>query len=248
MRSFLLTVAILIVCASMGSSAPDSRIAAASTGFLGIASDGSLWAWGSAAYVPAEEGFSNVPVPMSFEGSPVWKQISASYRIFCGVLDDGTAMCGGRSFSGALGGGELQQTSLSPELVTGGHTFTHVSVGNDHVCGVTLDGRLLCWGDNMRGQLGNGSRKPSAEPTEVAGGGVWSSIDCGGDFTCGIKVDGALLCWGSNSVGQLGDGTSSLQGRDTPAPVVTSSPGKWSHVSAGAGYACAVRDDGVGFW
>src|SRR6266705_2350685 len=57
--------------------------------------------------------------------------------------------------------------SAEPLPVAGGLRFRDLSVGGGHSCGVTTDGRSYCWGRNDYGQLGNGSREPSAAPTRV---------------------------------------------------------------------------------
>jgi alpha-tubulin suppressor-like RCC1 family protein len=44
---------------------------------------------------------------------------------------------------------------------------THISVGNAHACALTTDQQVLCWGDNRRGQLGDGGTNPSAAPRPV---------------------------------------------------------------------------------
>jgi len=54
-------------------------------------------------------------------------------------------------------------------VVTGGLVFRTVSVGREHVCGVTTSQVAFCWGSNFYGQLGNGSQIDSSMPVKVAG-------------------------------------------------------------------------------
>lgn len=55
-----------------------------------------------------------------------------------------------------------------PVPVAGGELFTSVGSGVVHSCGVTMDARLLCWGLNWTGQLGDGSTSGSSTPVAVA--------------------------------------------------------------------------------
>jgi alpha-tubulin suppressor-like RCC1 family protein len=53
--------------------------------------------------------------------------------------------------------------------VAGGLSFTAVSVGGQHTCGITTAGEAYCWGDNQAGQLGDGTFTGSTVPLKVAG-------------------------------------------------------------------------------
>lgn len=94
-----------------------------------------------------------------------------------------------------------------------------VSVGDDHACGIRVDGTVVCWGKN---QLGQASPPP----------GVFRAISAGNFYTCGIREDQTLACWGSNA-----------DGKATPPT------GKYLAVSAGNQRACAITtDDLVKCW
>jgi serine/threonine-protein kinase len=68
-------------------------------------------------------------------------------------------------------------------------------------------GSAYCWGQNLHGQLGDGSTESRNTATRIAGDVTLRSIEAGGALTCGLATDGAEYCWGLNENGQLGDGT-----------------------------------------
>ncbi len=117
-----------------------------------------------------------------------------------------------------------------------------IAVGAGHAC-VTVGGRVLCWGENTWGQLGNGSTRSSAVPIEVPGlPGAVQAIAAGGEHTCAI-VDGGVWCWGR---------TSSVSGAwNTPSTVPVAVAGLDRDVQAiavGQEHACAIVDGGVWCW
>ena len=93
-----------------------------------------------------------------------------------------------------------------------------ISAGLVHSCAL-VDGRVLCWGSNQMGEVGQGPTIGAVwyGPVEVAGlwgvtaisaGGSAHPFDSrpGGGHSCAL-AGGRAWCWGGNYYGQLGDGT-----------------------------------------
>jgi alpha-tubulin suppressor-like RCC1 family protein len=115
-----------------------------------------------------------------------------------------------------------------------------LSAGQDHTCAVTL-GRVLCWGRNDTGQLGDGTIAPArARPVEVLSLGGVTEVGAGTNFTCALTAKKTVACWGHNDRGQLGDGSQGAP-RPTPAPVRVL--GDVDRISLGSRHACAVKAD-----
>jgi hypothetical protein len=83
-----------------------------------------------------------------------------------------------------------------PLLIDSSARWMHVSVSDEHACGITTGGAAYCWGSNEWGVLGIGSSGHHPVPARVAGGHSWRSIAAGRNRTCGITVDGRGYCWG----------------------------------------------------
>ncbi|MBE1534073.1 RCC1-like domain-containing protein [Actinomadura algeriensis] len=144
---------------------------------------------------------------------------------------------------------------------TGRGTLTGVkalAAGERHSLALLTDGRVLAWGSNSNGQLGNGTSKPSAVPVAVHApdgrtgrlGGV-TSIAAAGNLSVALLGNGQVVTWGAGGSGQRGIGTTS-----SPAvPTTVRAPdgaGPLTGVTAiaAADQAClaALRDGGVVSW
>lgn len=120
-----------------------------------------------------------------------------------------------------------------------------IAAGDRHSCALVY-GRLQCWGNNNRGQLGNGTTTASTVPTPVATtlDSTVTAAAAGEYHTCAI-VDGGLMCWGYNGDGQLGNDTPA--GSTTPLPVSDLDSGVTA-VAAGSYRTCAVVGGGLKCW
>jgi alpha-tubulin suppressor-like RCC1 family protein len=165
----------------------------------------------------------------------------------CIVADDGSVRC--RGFI------EGPASTETIELGTG-RTGVDVAMGADHACALIDDGGVKCWGNNGRGQLGQGDTLTrEAEPGElgdalapIALGLPAIAITAGSEHTCAILEGGSVKCWGRNDVGQLGVGSTDDMG-DAPGemaalPAVDLGAGR-SAVAIDAGsHTCALLDNG----
>ncbi len=167
---------------------------------------------------------------------------SLSVHLFhgCAVTTGGALYCWGRNNQGQLGIGN-RTNSFLPTLVPGmGAGVESVSTGRYHTCAVMTSGALYCWGDNVRGQIGDGTQSDRLSPVLISASGI-ESVSAGYRHTCAVTDSGALDCWGENLLGEVGDGT--VTRRRSPVAVSGMSSGVMS-VSAGFRYTCASMDDG----
>ncbi len=79
------------------------------------------------------------------------------------------------------------------------------------------DHRMLAWGDNSDGQLGDGTTTMRTKPTLLDQPRRIDAIAAGFFHSLAVDRDRRLWTWGRNDFGQLGDGTTA--GRPVPAQI-----------------------------
>lgn len=158
----------------------------------------------------------------------------------CGLTTAGDIYCWGWNRDGQLGDGTTSDRTTPAAVRAGGVTFAQVAAGGGHTCGVATDGLAYCWGFNLTGQLGDGSRTARVTPVAVAGGLTFSMLSAGSSYTCGVTAAQAAHCWGWNAEGQLGDGTTA----DQSAPVPVAGGLAFASVSAGSFHTCGITTAG----
>ena len=152
--------------------------------------------------------------------------------------NDSRVLCWGANYRGAVGDGSYENTIYVPTLTTDTSAYKAISAGSDHTCAIRNDSRLLCWGSNEYGQLGDGTITHRHEPTLINDTSGFSAVTAGSSHTCAIRAnDSRVLCWGDNRYGKLGDG--SLLQRMNPTLINDTS--NYTSVGLGYGHTCAIR-------
>jgi alpha-tubulin suppressor-like RCC1 family protein len=228
---------------------PDWRSVSAG-GFhtCGIRTSGRLYCWGDDEFGQLGDDASlvNQATPVEVAGAHTdWIGVSAGVFHTCGVRATGRAYCWGSDVAGQLGNGAPLPHEPEPVEVVGNRTdWATVSAGGAHTCARRTTGRLLCWGDDDSGELGNGlPMLDRTTPAEVAGGRTdWAAVSAGGGHTCARRTTGRLFCWGDDDGGELGDDVV-LADRAAPSEVAGART-DWGAVSAGLLHTCARRTTG----
>ncbi|MDX1394748.1 MAG: hypothetical protein R3195_10155 [Gemmatimonadota bacterium] len=181
-----------------------------------------------------------------------WSRIAVGERFSCGVFH-GRTYCWGGYASGQVGHGRVQGGDPGQSLpvpTLGTMSFRQVSGGADHACGTTPTRRTFCWGAQVAGRLGNGTRDSDTLPIPVAlVGPRLDTVAVGRAHACGIGDEGEAFCWGSDIFGQLGDGPTPHLDDFSPEPVLVAGGIAFRTISADAGgdHPCGVAIDGTGW-
>ncbi|MCD6500044.1 MAG: hypothetical protein J7M25_17265 [Deltaproteobacteria bacterium] len=121
------------------------------TGFVqscAVKSAGSLWCWGRGTGTASQvSGLSNV----------LDVSVSITDNV-CVTTSPGTVYCWGYNQYGELGNGTTNGVWTStPVQVHAIDNGSDITQGERHVCTLTTEGQIWCWGRNHVGQLGNGT-------------------------------------------------------------------------------------------
>ncbi len=205
---------------------------------------GGVKCWGSNAFGRLGTGTeisSSTPVDVIGLGSNV-RAISVGVQHTCAVTDAGGVKCWGVNWGGQLGNGVTTDTLIPVDVSGLDAGVSAISVGLSHSCALTKMGGVKCWGDNNRGQLGEGTTTSSATPVGVSAlGNDVRAIAAGGSHTCVLTNAGSVKCWGANQDGQLGNGTKTSSSTAVDAIGLTSSV---SAISAGSDHTCVITSAG----
>ena len=187
--------------------------------------DRTVQCWGENNYGQLGNGDGNLAsssVPVAVRDLNTATRVVTGDGHTCALVGDNpnaTVQCWGLGDSGQRGDGSFNTISTVPGPVVGITGAVGVATRGYHSCALLgADGTVWCWGRNVDGQLGNGTRAPvdcaqrgvpcgSSTPVQASGITGAVAVIAGGYHTCALFGDGSAQCWGRNDDGQLGDGT-----------------------------------------
>ena len=233
---------------------------------LALASDGTVYTWGSNNDGQLGDGTTNdssIPVAVKTTGTPMAGktivQVASGGSFSLALASDGTLYSWGSNNKGQLGNNATANSSTPVAVATvgtsmAGKKIVQVAAGKNHVVALASDGIAYVWGDNDSGQLGNSvTTSQVMAPVAVKTFGTPISgktiiqVTAGDKHTSILTSDNMIYSWGSNTFGQLGDGTTN----DSPAPVALKTSGTPMagktivQIDAGAEHSLALTVDGT---
>ena len=239
-----------------------------------------VYCWGTSRWSSLGDGSeesSAYPVLVRRQdGTPLAGAAAVATGFFghsCALVDDaagsGQVWCWGDNSDGEVGDYWDGSSLLSPlvhavpVLLEDGSPLAGASalgLGADSSCAVVA-GRVLCWGANNAGQLGNdngGSTADAPAPLVVQyddGSDVVGAVAvaAGYDSACALldldTQQGQLRCWGRNLKGQLGDGTFVASRTAVSVTLEDGTPLTGAtHLAAGDGHVCATAGGALLCW
>jgi alpha-tubulin suppressor-like RCC1 family protein len=198
-----------------------------------LKADGTVACWGQIEVAQPVAGFTDAVA------------IAVGSDHICALKANGSVACVGVNDKGQLGGGTISGgIQTTPVLVVGLADAVAISAGGRHTCALRASGAVTCWGDNAKGQLGDGTLVGGTTTVAVNGLTDAVAISAGANHSCALRTGGAVVCWGNNERGQLGSGI--LESKTTTTQAV-SGLGDAVAISAGSGsdHTCALRAGGA---
>ena len=181
----------------------------------------------------------------------------------------GHVACWGDNTYGQLARGITSATPITlasdANHIDFGSSFLAESIyaGAYHLCALSTDACVKCWGLGTRGQLYNDTQNRGDSMDDL--GDQWPCVDFGANFTvatlglganfsCALSTNARVRCWGTGCSAEPAGGTVLLPTADVPfgddfVPIWCSTESRWRHAllyGEGAAdprrrCACAVR-------
>jgi len=197
-----------------------------------ITQDNSLQCWGANGFGQLGDGTTihkTMPTKVSIDNGKAVMQVVTGWHHTCALSVDGILYCWGWNLFGQLGDDTSTNKPVPQKvIVNNGKKIKQVASIYSHVCAISDDDTVWCWGRNSKGQIGDGTQTGKLVPTKVDIGDerAVTQIVVGEDHTCVRLDDNAMKCWGENDDGQLGTGTNNDVYKASNAQIITF-PSTW---------------------
>jgi alpha-tubulin suppressor-like RCC1 family protein/subtilisin family serine protease len=152
--------------------------------------DGTVRCWGlNISGQLGDASFADRRTPVSPLGLGHVKDLTAGQRHTCAITLDGTARCWGEPDFGKLGAPPSIWSTGVPQFVFSVHGATDIAGGAVDTCALVADGTARCWGDNLYGQVGDGTTSDRSTPRPVLG--LTGALSAGSHTVCVRATDRA---------------------------------------------------------
>ena len=93
--------------------------------------------------------------------------LTAGGGLVCAITQTSGVKCWGWNYYGGLGNGSTSNTNYPVDVVGLSNGVDGIASGDAHACAKTIDGRVMCWGFNISGMIGDGTTINRLTPVTV---------------------------------------------------------------------------------
>ena len=190
-----------------------------------ITSEGRVFTWGSNGHGQLGDGTitnRNTPTEITsnfyLDAGETVMEITAGDYHTAAITSKGRVFTWGYNPNGQLGDETTTERYIPTEITSNfnlnaGEIVIEITAGYGHTAAITSEGRVFTWGNNIYGQLGDGTTTSRYTLTEITNnfnlniGETVIELTAGMFHTATITSEGRIFTWGYNEYGQLGDGT-----------------------------------------
>lgn len=211
---------------------------------LALTTGGEVLAWGHNALGQLGDGTATNHLSPTAIGLADVQAIAAGGSHSLALMRDNTLLSWGANANGQLGDGGSVDRPDPQEILDSSLNITAISAGWQFSLALRADGRVLSWGANNWGQLGNGSTDNVDRPEYVHGLDDIVAISAGFEHALALARDGRVWAWGCNHSGQLGDDSGASR-QLTPVRVRVPAPsGRIVALASGGFHNLALEQNG----
>jgi len=179
---------------------------------VALNASGKLFAWGIDNRGQLGDGGhrtgSTVPVRVHLPSGTNVTFVASGSEHSLALTSTGGVLAWGDNDFGQLGDGTTleRDTPVRITMPSSVKKVTKLIGGGVFSLALTGAGRLLSWGSNVFGELGDGTFTDHRQPVRVQlGGTTVTSVVAGGLHVLARTSNGGILAWGENVFGQLGN-------------------------------------------
>ena len=174
------------------------------------------------------------------------EKISESGSSFYVIDKNGLLWSKGNNYYGQLGDKTTNNSKIAKRILSDENVkFKEISAGEySWVMALDNDGNIWTWGNNIYGQLGDGTTQNRSIPQKIAveGNVKFEMISAGKYHALALDENGNIWSWGYNGNSVLGDGTT--QSRSVPQKITVEGNVKFKMISSGNLHSLVLDEDG----